>query len=227
MNGHALLQIFFKRRSCIVYFMYCFNNFSKFSALYIPYINIVSSSFINLLCWSLASLFKAFTAFCKAFFVFSLNEIQYPLLLLLLLLLKFIYSCTCTRTIVGQQQHETVTATTKTAQSNLHKLLKRSHISYTTGKCEHFIWKAHCPLYTSSDVLGGISNLSVHFTWQVDLFVHFIWKWPNSALHHKMSILGGIWSHCALHLTSWPSYSLHVKTWPNSVTIFNGLSLKT
>ena len=44
-------------------------------------------------------------------------------MLFLLLLLKFICSCTCTRTIAGQQQHETVTATTKTTQSNLHKLL--------------------------------------------------------------------------------------------------------
>ena len=74
------------------------------------------------------------------------------LLLLLLLLLKFICSCTCTRTIAGQQQHETVTTATTTTQSNLHTLLKRAHISYTTGKCEHFIWKAHSPLYMLSDV---------------------------------------------------------------------------
>ena len=150
------------------------------------------------------------------------------MLLLLLLLLKFICSCTCTRTIAGQQQHETVTATTTTTQSNLHKLLKRSHISYTTGICEHFIWKAHSPLNMLSDFWGGISYLSVHFIWQVDLVVHFIWKWPNSALYHKMSLPGWyIWSQCALHLTSWPSCLLHLKTWPNSATISYGLSLTT
>ena len=146
----------------------------------------------------------------------------------MLLLLKFICSCTCTRTITGQQQLKTVSAaTTTTTQSNLHKLLKRAHMSYTTGKCEHFIWKAHSPVYILSD-LGGISYVSVHFTWQVDLVVHFIWKWPYSALCHKMSLPGGyIWSHCALHLTSCPSWTLNLKTWPNSVTVSNGLSLKT
>ena len=122
---------------------------------------------------------------------------------MLLLLLKFICSCTCTRTIAGQQQHETVTATT-TTETNLHKLLKRAHISYTTGKCEHFIWKAHSPLYTLSDVWGGISYLSVHFIWQVDLAVHFIWKQPNSALCHKMSLLGGI-SDLSVHFI-WQVY---------------------
>ena len=111
-------------------------------------------------------------------------------MLLLFLLLKFICTCTCTRTIAGQQQHETVTPTTTTTQSNLHKLLKRAYMSSTACKCEHFIWKAHSPIYMSSD-LGGISYLSVHFIWQVDLVVHFIWKWPNFALCHKMS-LGGI-----------------------------------
>ena len=99
----------------------------------------------------------------------------------MLLLLKFICSCTCTGTIAGQQQHETVTATTTITQSNLHKLLKRARMSYTTGKCEHLIWKTHSPVYMSSD-LGGRSDLSVHF----------IWKWPNSALCHKVSLLGGI-----------------------------------
>ena len=109
----------------------------------------------------------------------------------MLLLLKFICSCTCTKTI-AEQQHETVTATT-TTQSNLHKLLKRAHISYTTGKCEHFIWKAHSPLYISSDVGGYIwSQCALHLT-----------SWPFQMGSHWRHISDNTWSAVTDSFTRW------------------------
>ena len=61
--------------------------------------------------------------------------------------------------------------------------------------------------------LQGTSYLSMHFIWQGDLVVHFIWKWPNSALHHKMSLPRSI-SDLSVHfifIWKWPNSALHHK----------------
>ena len=108
----------------------------------------------------------------------------------MLLLLKFICSCTCTRTIAGQQQHETVTAITRT-QSILHKLLsvqdvifpiQQLHMNTSSENINSFwLWVSVC---TSSEKLtkrGGISE-SAYVIWKYELIsvlglsVHFIWK---------------------------------------------------
>ena len=151
-----------------------------------------------------------------------------------LLLLKFICSSTCTRTIAGQQQHETVTATTTTTQSNLHKLLsvqdvifpiQQLHVNTSSENMNSFqVWVSVCTsseklteLFTSSETGGGYiwSQCALHLTSWPSCSLH-LKTWHNSALCHEMSLLGGyIWSQCALHLKSWPSCSLHLKTWPN------------
>ena len=89
-------------------------------------------------------------------------------MLLLLLLLTFICSCTCIRTIAGQQQHETVKATTTTTQSNLHKLLSVQEVIFPLQQLNMNTSSEDMNSFSSVHIVwcvcgGGISYCSVHF----------------------------------------------------------------
>ena len=79
---------------------------------------------------------------------------------------------------------------------------------------------------------GSISVAVCHVSvvdWRRWGAVSLSWK-LGSVMIFQISMLDWgwyIWSHCALHLTSSPTWTLHLQTWPNSMTILNGLSLQT
>ena len=81
---------------------------------------------------------------------------------------------------------------------------------YIWSQCALHLERPNSDLGHQMPLPGGISYLSVHFIWKVDLVVHFIWKWPNSAFHHEMLLPRGyIWSLCSLNLKKWVHFRIY------------------